>query len=96
MKKVWKIGMLSFMAALITISCTDLEIEETDSVFSPSGEFEGVEDVPGALTNLYNLLGRIGDQKNFNALNEVTTDELLVPTRGTDWGDNGIWRTLHA
>ncbi len=26
---------------------------------------------------------------------EVSSDELLVPTRGTDWGDNGIWRTLH-
>jgi hypothetical protein len=29
-------------------------------------------------------------------MTEVTTDELLVPTRGTDWGDNGVWRTLHV
>ena len=27
---------------------------------------------------------------------EITSDELLCPTRGTDWGDNGVWRTLHA
>lgn len=30
------------------------------------------------------------------ALEEVTTDELLIPTRGTDWGDNGVWRQLHT
>lgn len=96
MKKIVKIGVLSFITVLVTVSCTDLKIEETDSVIAPDGEFSGVEDVPGALDNLYNLLNRIGAQQNFNALNEVTTDEVIVPTRGTDWGDNGIWRTLHT
>jgi hypothetical protein len=27
---------------------------------------------------------------------ETTTDELLVPTRGPDWDDNGVWRVLHS
>ena len=38
----------------------------------------------------------MGDQGGFFALQEVSTDEQLVPTRGTDWGDNGVWRTLHS
>src|SRR5215211_9503671 len=29
------------------------------------------------------------------SLQENTTDESLVPTRGGDWDDNGVWRVLH-
>lgn len=28
-------------------------------------------------------------------LNEVTTDAAIMPTRGQDWDDNGVWRVLH-
>lgn len=85
---------------LFTVSC-GLDIEETDSrIPEPGGEgctFSGVENIDASLQNLYNdTFGQLGDQANFFALNEVSTDELLVPTRGTDWGDNGIWRQLHA
>lgn len=86
--------------ATFTISCTDLEIEATDSIITDEDLgtiFEGVADVNASITNLYNdTYGQMGDQANFFALQEVSTDETLVPTRGTDWGDNGIWRTLHA
>jgi len=94
MKSILAIGFLS----LLTVSCTDLEIEETDSIIAEgSVVFEGVADVDAAITNLYNdVYGQLTDQANFYALQEVTTDEALVPTRGTDWGDNGVWRTLHA
>ena len=86
--------MLSFLVA----SCS-LDIEQTDSLFSEgeSAVFNGVADVDASLTNIYNnISGQTGDQANLYALTEVTTDELLVPTRGTDWGDNGVWRTLHT
>ncbi len=94
LKSILAIALLSMM----TISCTDLEIEATDSIIAEgSVVFEGVADVDASITNLYNdVYGQMGDQANFFALNEVSTDETLVPTRGTDWGDNGIWRTLHA
>ncbi len=98
-KQIKRIGLLSMMSALFMISCTNLEIKETDSIHSSGGEggFSGVEDVDAAISNLYNSFnGQFGDQGNYFALNEVTTDEQLVPTRGTDWGDNGVWRTLHA
>lgn len=94
MKSIIAIAFLS----LLTVSCTDLEIEESDSIIAEgSTVFEGVADVEASITNLYNdTYGQLGDQANFFALNEVSTDETLVPTRGTDWGDNGIWRTLHS
>lgn len=81
----------------ISISCTDLEIEQTDSAFdeSLSSGFAGV-DPTASLDGLYNdLRGQIQGQEGLYALNEVSSDELLVPTRGTDWGDNGVWRNLH-
>jgi len=98
-KQFKKIGLLSLMSVLFIMSCTNLEVEETDSIFSTGdgGGFSGVADVDAAISNLYNSLnGQMGDQGNYFALNEVTSDEQLVPTRGTDWGDNGVWRTLHA
>ncbi len=87
------------LVSLFAVSCTDLEIESTDSVITDEGLgiFDGVENPETAVNDLYNsVYGQLGDQANFFALNEVSTDEMLVPTRGTDWGDNGIWRTLHA
>lgn len=94
LKKIWVVPALLLMA-----SC-DLDIEGTDSVIVESGEggtFGGVADVQSSVNDLYNsLYSQLESQENFFALNEVTTEEFLVPTRGTDWGDNGIWRTLHA
>ena len=87
------------LSSAIAVSCTDLEIEEEDSVFSAatSGGFSGVSNVESALTSLAaSTYGMMGDQGGFFALQEVSTDEQLVPTRGTDWGDNGVWRTLHS
>jgi hypothetical protein len=34
------------------------------------------------------------DQSNYWALEEMTADEAVAPTRGGDWDDNGVWRSL--
>lgn len=87
-----------FFSVLITsFSCTDLEIDQTDSFFenSTTGTFSGV-DAAASLNGVYNdLRGQLDSQEGLFALNEVSSDEFLVPTRGTDWGDNGVWRNLH-
>jgi len=36
----------------------------------------------------------VGQDRVFS-LEENTTDESLVPTRGGDWDDNGVWRVMH-
>jgi hypothetical protein len=35
------------------------------------------------------------NQDQVFSLQECTTDEALVPTRGGDWDDNGVWRVMH-
>lgn len=80
--------------ALALGACTDLEVTETDSIVTaPEGDFKGV-DAAGNLTAAYNALALQNTQENLYALQEATTDELFIPTRGTDWGDNGVWRDL--
>jgi len=34
-------------------------------------------------------------QDHVFSLEENSTDESLVPTRGPDWDDNGVWRVIH-
>lgn len=78
------------MSLGLIVSCTDLEIDLEDSVLSIDAEPQSI------IEGIYNTLnGVLGDQANTFALNEVTTDAALIPTRGADWGDNGIWRQLH-
>ncbi|GAA4275608.1 RagB/SusD family nutrient uptake outer membrane protein [Aquimarina mytili] len=94
----FKSSLLIMLSMLLVVSCTDLEIEESDSLIADSEtEFTGIEEPGPFIDNLYSadLKGIVENQQDLYALNEVTTDELLVPTRGTDWGDNGIWRKLH-
>lgn len=42
------------------------------------------------------LAGPFSSQDLIFSLQTNTTDESLVPTRGGDWDDNGVWRVLHA
>ena len=85
---------LTFLSVLVLASCTDLEIDESDSVITEG--FQGLADPASAVDQLYgNVAGQLGDQANVYAMREVTTDALLIPTRGADWGDNGRWRKLH-
>jgi len=94
MKRYLKYLSITLTAVLALASCTNLEIEETDSIITEG--FQGLENPASALDQLYNnVYGQWGDQANRYALYEVTTDALLVPTRGADWGDNGRWRKLH-
>lgn len=42
----------------------------------------------------YSNLNGLGGNNHYIPLNEVTTDEMIVPTRGADWGDGGHWVRL--
>lgn len=81
-------------AVTAVTACTDLVVDEEDSlVIASEGQFSGVE-VDGALTTAYNNLNWQNTQEGVYALSVATTDEQFIPTRGTDWGDNGVWRDL--
>ncbi len=57
----------------------------------------GSGNVAALLKGVYdNIRGVFQGQDGIYALWEMTTDELVGPTRGPDWDDNGAWRVLHA
>ena len=93
-RNISKFYLLAILAVAGLNSCTDLEIDETDSIITEG--FQGLADPSSAIDQLYgNVAGQLGDQANVYAMREVTSDALLIPTRGADWGDNGRWRKLH-
>jgi starch-binding outer membrane protein, SusD/RagB family len=51
-------------------------------------------DVSALLTEAYNTLLNFHGNGN-SPIAEHVSDELIAPTRGGDWDDNGAWRALH-
>jgi hypothetical protein len=90
------LGTSLLTSVLLLANCTDLEVDEKDSLINESTAGFSAVDVGATILSAYSdIRDNWGNQENMYALQEVTSDELLVPTRGTDWGDNGIWRSLH-
>jgi hypothetical protein len=87
-------GILVAAVFFTLASCSKLEPEIRDP---QSGEPrpEGAAPTPPTLGTVYNLLNQLVGQYGFHAMQEHTTDELMGPTRGTDWDDFGTWRKLH-
>jgi hypothetical protein len=72
-------------------SCTDLESEifsQADSKNFPSNERELLSTIGGTYGELRNFIWAPWE------LIQSTTDEVVVPTRGPDWYDNGSWQQL--
>jgi hypothetical protein len=92
--KVFKtIGAISFLSlTLLFSSCTDLKEEIKDGVVPVEG---GSVDVQALLDDAYLALQQFQTQDNIWALQQMSSDETIGPTRGTDWDDNGVWRSIH-
>jgi len=81
----------------IALSCTKLNerLNSTltnDQVVSSFGSNGPALILSGAYADLTFLAA----QDQLFSLEENSTDESLVPTRGGDWDDNGVWRVIHA
>lgn len=93
MKSMNKLGfwtLLILIAGLTYFSCTKLDVQNYSAV--PSSSFwqnaaEIAEGKAPAYTQLENVVGH----NNYGNMYEVTSDEMIYPTRGTDWYDGGQW-----
>lgn len=89
---------LIIFLAMGAFACTDLEetLREDLSGDQARQLLEENADVSALLDAAYNSLqGPFQDQSRFWAAQEHTSDEVIGPTRGPDWDDNGVWRVLH-
>jgi hypothetical protein len=89
-----KIGFSFVLMSALSITGCNLNVNEPDSTVNSttSGVFTGVPPDP-TLAAAYINLRDFGNQADIYALWEISSDEILCPTRGTDWGDNGVWRS---
>ena len=72
--------------------CTDLD-EETFGAVTPDNFYSTEAEFVAALAPVYANLRDV--QWSYWWLNETSTDELIIPVRGTDWDDGGVHRQLH-
>src|SRR5689334_5176605 len=90
-----KIFILFMVFAVATISsCTKLNETVLDE-YSPTS-LTDQQVAEGLIAPVYAKLEDIFLHTNYLALQEISTDEAILPYRGgTDWGVNGIFMFLH-
>lgn len=93
-KLILSLSIITLVAAGCTKLDEKLNAELTDDQVGGGG---GPVNTAALLNGIYdNIRGTFQGQEGVYALWEMTTDELIGPTRGGDWDDNGAWRVLHA
>jgi hypothetical protein len=81
-----------FALCVVAPACTDLT-EVPQSAITPENFYRNEDEVLGGLASVYAQLRSTND--DYYNLSEITTDEMIVPTRGSDWYDNGQWLDIH-
>jgi hypothetical protein len=92
-----KTGMRGWKALLLVpllslAGCTDLDESPVSSI-TPDQFYSTEQEILGGLASVYAELR--GTMWAYYNLSEITTDEMMVPTRGQDWFDNGRWIEIH-
>ncbi|MGO4770379.1 RagB/SusD family nutrient uptake outer membrane protein [Flavobacterium sp. W22_SRS_FK3] len=92
-KTIFSIKIITIFTFIFLLnSCTDLDEVVLDEVLGAEAS-----NPEGALAAAYDRLGdgTFTDHGGVFSLQEYTTDEAILPTRGSDWGDGGKWRDMH-
>lgn len=92
-KKIY--STLALAGLMVLNSCTDLKEIVLDETLSTNLSDKAA--VEGIIAPVYARLPDLFLHTNYFALQEISTDEAILPYRGgTDWGDNGIYLNMHS
>src|SRR5215217_196966 len=95
MKRIYFKSMLLAACIIAATSCTKLNEEILDESLTTAGLTER-QVADGQIAPIYALLPTLHEHTRYFCLQEISTDEAILPYRGgTDWGDNGIYISLH-
>lgn len=95
-KSVRRLGMFGVIAPMLVIagaSCTDLT-ETPHNALTPETAFQTDQEILAGVAGVYATL-RAVEWVGYVTIEDLTTDVSIVPTRGSDWYDNGQWLDLH-
>ena len=89
-----KLFLIGLLVVFSTQSCTNLDetpfSELTDETF-PTTEEQFISALGATYTSLYGWANHGG----IFSLQEVSSDEIMIPQRGSDWFDGGVWLRVH-
>nr|WP_315180161.1 RagB/SusD family nutrient uptake outer membrane protein [uncultured Flavobacterium sp.] len=96
MKRINIIKSIFFVGTLVLgVSCTNLDEEVLDGYINDASA-GGAINTAALLQSSYEGLRGFQTQGQMFALDEMSTDALVGPTRGGDWDDNAVWRQIHV
>lgn len=84
----------SLLVAAVTVASCDLT-ETVHNQVTADNFFRTDEEFISALGDAYGPLGAFGGHNNWPSMNSVSSDEIIVPQKGPDWEDGGIWIRTH-
>jgi hypothetical protein len=94
MKQIQIFRILMLGVVTLSMSCTKLVEKVLDESSSTGLTEKQIAD--GIIAPVYAPLPSLFQHTTYFALQEISTDEAILPYRGgTDWGDNGIYLSLH-
>ncbi len=85
-------------------SCDDFLTDDPKNQISADEAYNSMSKLEiNALLTLYNYIGGDedgqglqGTERGIYDLNSLTADEQIIPIRGSDWIDGGLWQTSRA
>lgn len=93
-------NIVCFLALLVGVLLTSNSCTDLDEIILDETSATGLSDkqaADGNLAPVYAQLPTLFQHTTYFALQEISTDEAILPYRGgTDWGDNGIYLALHS
>jgi hypothetical protein len=82
--------LLGILSIYLVSACTDLEFENEGGIIP-----EGIGESTELLSSAYGQLREFANERVIFGLSGHSTDEMLGPTRGTDWFDGGVFQQMH-
>lgn len=80
------------LAVSLLLACTDLEEDVIDKIPEDKYTINPVLQ----MTPIYEQMRLFLDNTGWWFAQELTSDEMVGPTRASDWDDGGKWRVLHT
>ncbi|MFM2268703.1 MAG: hypothetical protein RL757_2144 [Bacteroidota bacterium] len=96
-----KYALVAFSVTTFGYACTDVD----EDLYSQVSEEEYLNNIlknytddqyAQAFLSAYAPLTAFGGHNNITSDQEVSSDEVAIPTRGKDWGDGGQWTRMHT
>lgn len=98
MKQKFIYGCLAATLTMGMMSCSNF-LEENPQDKMPEEEAYKTSELIylNTVANIYTQIKHLGGtDRNVYDMQTITNDECMIPTRGSDWDDGGLWRRLYS